>query len=99
MGVAQSATLAPDFTVVQTAVNSIFRILNRQSAIDPCADGEVPADVKGDIAFESVSFAYPMRPNITVLSDFTLNIRPGQVGEEGRGGMEGGVGWIGWLLL
>ena len=88
MGVAQSATLAPDFTVVQTAVNSIFRLLNRRSAIDPCADGEVPPAVKGDISFEGVSFAYPMRPNTMVLADFTLNIRSGQVGEGGGWGGE-----------
>jgi len=45
--------------------------------------------VDGRISFENVKFNYPSRPNINVLSDFTLDILPGSttalVGSSGSG--------------
>jgi ATP-binding cassette subfamily B (MDR/TAP) protein 1 len=45
--------------------------------------------VVGSLAFEEVSFAYPARPQIQVLRDFSLEIRPGTtvalVGPSGQG--------------
>ncbi|CAI5470840.1 unnamed protein product [Closterium sp. Yama58-4] len=88
-GIAQAAALAPDMPTVQTAVNSIFRILDRQSKIDPEAGGEEPEEVRGEVQFQSVCFAYPARPNIPILSDFNLTVPSGQtvalVGESGSG--------------
>ncbi|GJP35341.1 hypothetical protein CLOM_g19843 [Closterium sp. NIES-68] len=88
-GIAQAAALAPDMPTVQTAVNSIFRILDRQSKIDPEAGGEEPEEVRGEVQLKDVCFAYPARPNIPILSDFNLTVPPGQtvalVGESGSG--------------
>lgn len=48
-----------------------------------------PSRVDGRISFENVKFNYPSRPNINVLSDFTLDILPGSttalVGSSGSG--------------
>ncbi|CAI5996599.1 unnamed protein product [Closterium sp. NIES-65] len=88
-GIAQAAALAPDMPTVQAAVNSIFRILDRQSKIDPEAGGEEPEEVLGEVQFHAVCFAYPARPNIPILTDFNLNVPSGQtvalVGESGSG--------------
>ncbi|CAI7780581.1 unnamed protein product [Closterium sp. NIES-53] len=88
-GIAQAAALAPDMPTVQAAVNSIFRILDRQSKIDPEAGGEEPEEMLGEVQFQAVCFAYPARPNIPILVDFNLTVPSGQtvalVGESGSG--------------
>ena len=46
-------------------------------------------NLKGEIKFESISFAYPSRPDQIVLKDFNLTLKPGQtvalVGKSGSG--------------
>jgi ATP-binding cassette subfamily B protein len=39
----------------------------------------LPAPARGEIAFDSVSFAYPARPQETVLKDLSLRVAPGEV--------------------
>jgi len=55
----------------------------------PVKGGETLEEVKGDIEFKNITFAYPARPNIEVLKNFSLNIKQGQhialVGESGCG--------------
>jgi ATP-binding cassette subfamily B protein len=47
------------------------------------------SSVKGAVDFNNVSFAYPTRPNVTVLRNFSLSIAPNQtaalVGASGAG--------------
>src|SRR5690606_28436458 len=38
----------------------------------------VPATVRGEIAFESVTFCYPSRPETATLSEFDLRLHPGE---------------------
>ncbi|GBG74818.1 hypothetical protein CBR_g19330 [Chara braunii] len=86
---AQSA--APDVGKVKAAASSIFQILDRKSKIDPEeTTGEiVQGSFRGEVEFEQVHFAYPTRPDIVVLRDFSLKIPPGitlaLVGESGSG--------------
>ena len=46
-------------------------------------------DIHGDIKFENVNFAYPMRPDVPVLNDLTLIARANEttalVGSSGCG--------------
>lgn len=90
MAMGQNVAIAPDISKGQAAVNSIFRLLDRKSKINPLAeDGQKPSVLIGDLAFENIQFAYPTRPNITVLQSFNLNIKRGQtvafVGTSGSG--------------
>jgi len=49
----------------------------------------LPVPARGEIAFENVTFAYPMRPTISALHGFSLAVRPGEtvaiVGPSGAG--------------
>jgi ABC-type multidrug transport system fused ATPase/permease subunit len=62
----------------------------REAATRASLDGFVPpppgaaplesnTPVKGHVKFENVSFAYPTRPERTVLHDFSMDIAPGEV--------------------
>ena len=49
----------------------------------------MPTPARGEITFENVTFAYPGRPDLAALSDFSLNVRSGErvalVGPSGAG--------------
>lgn len=90
MAIGQSFALAPDVAKGSAAVNSIFGLLDLKSEIDPFSDdGNAPSTLMGDIDFEDVEFSYPTRPNLTVLKEFSLQIKRGQtvafVGTSGSG--------------
>ncbi|KAK1861869.1 hypothetical protein I4F81_004448 [Pyropia yezoensis] len=71
--IGQAAATAPDVAGCLVAATSTFRLLDRQSAIDPAsAAGERPEPVRGDVACEDVSFAYPRRPDAPVLRGLTV---------------------------
>ncbi len=82
--------LSQKYTIVQSAMASaerIFQLLETKDYIAPLPDALRPTDVKGEIAFTGVSFAYePGRP---VLKDVSFSIKPGEtlaiVGATGSG--------------
>jgi len=49
----------------------------------------MPIPARGEIAFEGVTFAYPGRPDLSALKDFSLRVQPGErvalVGPSGAG--------------
>ena len=75
--------LAPysiDFTRAASSAAQLFKLIDRQSAIDPFdKDGVEPSETVGHVELENVTFAYPTRPGVTVLDNFSLNIPPGKV--------------------
>ncbi|KAH9260236.1 hypothetical protein BASA81_001405 [Batrachochytrium salamandrivorans] len=90
MAMGQAMAMFPDIGKGQAAVNSIFSALDRKSKIDPFSlEGQKPSVVVGDISFENISFAYPSRPEVTVLDSFNLEVKRGQtvafVGTSGSG--------------
>lgn len=76
-------SLAPysiEFTRAAAAAEQLFSLIDRQSAINPFDEaGTAPAAVVGHIKLENVEFAYPTRPNIKILDDFSLDIPAGKV--------------------
>lgn len=75
--------LAPysiDFTRAATSAAQLFKLIDRESAIDPFdKSGEQPSETAGYLELEDVTFAYPTRPGITVLDKFSLKVPAGKV--------------------
>ena len=71
------------------ATKRLFEILDTQSDIVEAPDAAAIARVDGAITFEDVSFAYRDDPDTPILSDLSIEIRPGEmlalVGPSGAG--------------
>ncbi len=73
------------------ATERLMELLATRSVVaDPPAPRALPTIARGaQVTLENVRFAYPSRPNHTVLQDLTLDIQPGQtvalVGPSGAG--------------
>uniref|UniRef100_A0ACD5WT34 Uncharacterized protein n=1 Tax=Avena sativa TaxID=4498 RepID=A0ACD5WT34_AVESA len=88
--VGQLAGLAPDTSGAPTAIAGVLNILKRRPAINE--DGKRRAIKDGkpmDVELRKVIFAYPSRPDVTVLNDFSLRVKFGStvavVGASGSG--------------
>jgi len=83
IGSTQITILAPysiEFTRAATSAAVLFKLIDRQSAIDPFGkDGEQPSDIAGVVELENVTFAYPTRPGTTVLDNLSLKVPAGKV--------------------
>ena len=84
------------FNQVQKSVGATQRVrelLREPTEITPgaaeAATASLPMRLKGEVAFESVSFRYPARPEVAVLNDVVLSAKPGErialVGPSGAG--------------
>jgi subfamily B ATP-binding cassette protein MsbA len=81
---ASIGALATSFTTYQEAVGAaerVFEILEMTPAIaDPAAPVPLPQPVRGEVAFEGVSFRYQADPSLPwTLEDVTLAVAPGEV--------------------
>ncbi|KXG51792.1 ABC transporter, integral membrane type 1 [Penicillium griseofulvum] len=79
-----------EFVRAASAASELFQLMDRESTIDPFHEsGEKLTDVMGHLDFGNVSFAYPTRPDVNVLKDFSLRIPAGKttalVGASGSG--------------
>ena len=79
-----------DVQAASGAAGRIGELLNARPDIAPPADpASLPAPALGAVAFESVTFRYPSRDDISALDGFSLDIRPGEtvalVGPSGAG--------------
>lgn len=78
------------FTEAAVAATRIFEMIDRVPLIDgENTNGIVLDKVRGELDFEHVQFAYPSRPDSTVLKDFNLKVGAGKtvalVGASGSG--------------
>ncbi|QHN98511.1 ABC transporter B family member [Arachis hypogaea] len=92
--VGQLAGLAPDTSMAATAIPSVQDIINRRPLIGndkSIRSKKVEDRLKSPfkIEFKMVTFAYPSRPAVTVLRDFSLKVKGGStvalVGPSGSG--------------
>lgn len=85
----QSALFMPDISKSKVAASNIFRLLDRESAIDPTSGEGEKKEIDGTVAAENLKFEYPTRPDVPVLRNLSIQVSPGQtlalVGESGCG--------------
>ncbi len=67
-----------DFMRAAGASERVFELLDRIGAHEAAGGAEV-GEVAGSVRFEAVQFAYPSRPDVTVLDGFSLDVAPGEV--------------------
>lgn len=64
-------------------------LAERPGVSAPARPQALPAPARGQLAFESVTFRYPARPEVAALQDFSLSVEPGEtvaiVGPSGAG--------------
>ena len=72
------AGLWGDFMRAAGSSQRVFALLDLEAPLES-SGGEVLERVEGHVRFDGVGFAYPSRPDVTVLSDLDLELRPGQV--------------------
>ncbi|KAG6397924.1 hypothetical protein SASPL_139374 [Salvia splendens] len=97
--VGQLAGLAPDTSMAVVAIPAIFRILHRKPCIS--SEGRRGRRLEGaksvDLELKKVTFAYPTRPNVAVLNNFSLKIRAGKMVAL-VGGSGSGKSTVVWLI-
>lgn len=75
--VGQAASLMPDYAKAKVAISNIFALFDRVPKINnwESNNGAVFDDLDGDIAFKSVDFHYPSRPESKILDGFNITIK------------------------
>ncbi|KAF7830827.1 ABC transporter B family member 19-like [Senna tora] len=85
------------YTLIPTVISAIkvltpaFQTLDRKTEIEPDTPEENsdPKRIQGNVEFKNVKFNYPLRPEVTVLDNFSLRIEAGSkvafVGPSGAG--------------
>ena len=86
----EMSQVGSEIAATSGAAERLFEILATTTAIAPPAHPvPLPAPSRGEVAFKSVRFAYPARPETTVLDDLSFSVRPGEkvaiVGPSGAG--------------
>jgi ATP-binding cassette, subfamily B (MDR/TAP), member 1 len=86
----QTAPYIEALTMAMSAAGAVYRIIDRVPTIDsssPAGARDLP--VRGNISFRKVFFAYPARPDVPVLDNFSLEVPAGKtvalVGASGCG--------------
>ncbi|KAF3588559.1 hypothetical protein F2Q69_00028106 [Brassica cretica] len=88
--VAETLALTPDIVKGTQALGSVFRVLHRETEIPPDhPNSRLVTQIKGDIEFRNVSFAYPARLDIPIFQNLNLRVSAGKslavVGPSGSG--------------
>ncbi|KAK4427430.1 ABC transporter B family member 19 [Sesamum alatum] len=97
--VGQLAGLSPDTSMAATAIPAVFDILNRRPSIghDGKKTRKLESSKPVDLEFKHVTFAYPSRPNVIVLNNFSLKIKGGTMVAL-VGGSGSGKSTVIWLI-
>jgi ATP-binding cassette subfamily B (MDR/TAP) protein 1 len=85
--------LPPNLSAISSARGAAYKIyqtIDRIPTIDPDSEtGIKPTKVIGNIEFKNVQFKYPSRPDVMILKDLSLEVKPGMtvafVGPSGSG--------------
>jgi ATP-binding cassette, subfamily B, bacterial len=86
---ASIAGLGDLYSQLQRSIGASERILEILELTDEKSDASLSVKLKGEVAFDNVSFSYPTRADYTVLKSLSFSIAPGEkvalVGPSGSG--------------
>ncbi|XP_042479661.1 ABC transporter B family member 9-like [Macadamia integrifolia] len=90
MSLSQTSPCLDAFAAGQAAAYKMFQAINRQPLIDIYdTSGVTLDDIKGEVEVKDVYFKYPSRPEVQILSGFSLHVPSGTtaalVGKSGSG--------------
>ncbi|KAG0292687.1 Multidrug resistance protein 1 [Linnemannia gamsii] len=90
MSIGNAGPNIASFGKAQAAAYTIFTTIDRVPAIDSAdPSGLKPENLQGHIVVRNVNFAYPSRPNVPILKEMNIEVKPGQtvalVGHSGSG--------------
>ncbi|KAE8660005.1 putative multidrug resistance protein [Hibiscus syriacus] len=88
--IAKVANMTSDLAKSVEVVGSLFAISDRCTKIEPDdSNGYVAEEITGHVEICDIDFAYPARPNMIVLKNFSISIEAGKstalVGQSGSG--------------
>ncbi|MBR1584368.1 MAG: ABC transporter ATP-binding protein [Clostridia bacterium] len=87
--VQQIAQAMTNMQSAAAAAERVFEFLNEEEMEDESAKEKKIRQVRGDVEFRHVKFAYPDKPEETIIRDFSAHVQPGQkvaiVGPTGAG--------------
>ncbi|XWS40812.1 hypothetical protein CRYUN_Cryun17cG0027600 [Craigia yunnanensis] len=88
--IAEAASMTSDLAKSSEVVVSLFAILDRYARIEPDdSNGYLAEKITGRVEICDIDFAYPARPNVIILKDFSITIEAGKstalVGQSGSG--------------
>lgn len=72
------AELWAEFQRAAGAAERVFELLERKPSIAPDGGAQLP-ELRGEVHFKGLTFAYPSRRDVTVLKGFDLQLAPGEV--------------------
>ncbi|XP_032757840.1 bile salt export pump isoform X2 [Rattus rattus] len=90
MNIGHASSCLEIFSTGCSAATNIFQTIDRQPVIDCMSgDGYKLDRIKGEIEFHNVTFHYPSRPDVKILDNLNMVIKPGEttalVGSSGAG--------------
>jgi len=75
----QSLPHLHSFASAIAAANKVFSAIDRISPLDPESEGGLEVDnIKGEVEFRDLSFAYPSRSDVTLFNGLNLTLRAGE---------------------
>ncbi|KAJ4960390.1 hypothetical protein NE237_020300 [Protea cynaroides] len=88
--IADAGAMTTDLAKGSNAVRSVFAVLDRVIRIEPDdPEAHKPQKLTGGIDIQDVDFAYPARPEVIIIKDFSLKMEAGKstalVGQSGSG--------------
>jgi ATP-binding cassette subfamily B protein len=89
-GLGELSQVWGEISAASGAAERLFEIMEAEPAIKaPARPVALPTPGRGEVAFEEVHFAYPMRPELSALRGISFHVRPGEkvaiVGPSGAG--------------
>lgn len=85
-------TMAQGMTNLQSAAaagDRVFDFLQEEELSDESGKKDAPEEIRGEVVFDHVRFAYPDKPEKVIIKDFSAHVLPGQkvaiVGPTGAG--------------